>query len=124
MFLIELYIVVTPLSVTENPSSKDSTDGESVTFSVVATGTPALNYQWRVRFAPNPAHDINDRDSRGKYSGAHTNVLTVGNLIQADNGHYSVVVTNQVSSVTSREAQLKVARTLKCFVTLYDWNLL
>ena len=115
LFLIELYIVVTPPSITENPSSKDSTDGQSVTFSVVASGAPALSYQWRVRFAPNPAHDINDGDSRGKYSGAHTNVLTVGNLTQADSRRYSVVVTNQAGSVTSGEARLGVARRLQEF---------
>lgn len=81
----------------------------------MATGNPAPNYKWRVRFAPSPPHEIDDSDSRGKYSGAHTNTLTICNLTQADSGQYSVVVTNQAGSVTSGEARLKVTRTL-CLV--------
>ncbi|HEU4399524.1 MAG TPA: PQQ-dependent sugar dehydrogenase [Actinomycetota bacterium] len=69
--------------------------GGSASFSVVASGTPPLGYQWRRNGANIP--------------GATGTSYTLTNAQAADNGaRFSVVVTNQYGSVTSREALLTV----------------
>ncbi|MFN0068111.1 MAG: lamin tail domain-containing protein [Limisphaerales bacterium] len=80
--------IVTP------PQSQSRTAGGTATFSVVATGTPPLFYQWL--FGPNPL-------------GAQTNgTLTLTNISAANAGEYRVVVSNAVDSVTSAAATLTV----------------
>jgi len=69
--------------------------GGSATFSVVASGTAPLGYQWRRNGASIP--------------GATGASYTLNNVQAADNGaRFSVVVTNQYGSATSREALLTV----------------
>ena len=79
-------------AITTQPSSQTVPVGNSVTFSVVATGTPTPTYQWR-------------KDGVA-IAGATQTSLTLANLGLADGGSYSVVVTNAASSVTSNAALL------------------
>jgi len=68
--------------------------GTNVTFTVVATGTAPLSYQW----AFNGTNIV----------GANSDQLTLTNVQPADAGSYSVVVSNSVNSVTSIAATLTV----------------
>ena len=79
-------------AITTQPSSQTVPVGNSVIFSVVATGTPTPTYQWR-------------KDGVA-IAGATQTSLTIANLGLADGGSYSVVVTNAASSVTSNAALL------------------
>jgi alpha-tubulin suppressor-like RCC1 family protein len=63
-----------------------------VTFSVMATSTFPLSYQWRKSF---------------NISGATNRLLTLGNLHRASGGYYSVTVTN-LFGTTNVEARLRV----------------
>jgi hypothetical protein len=81
-------------SITTQPASQTANSGSNVTFSVVATGSPAPTYQWQ-----KTAINI---------SGATSSTLTLDAVTSANAGTYTVVVTNSVASVVSQPAVLTV----------------
>src|SRR6185369_7241677 len=84
---------VAPLIVSQ-PESQTVMAGNSVSFSVVASGTAPLRYQWRFVGT--------------NLSGATNATLFLGNVQTDEAGAYSVVVANSVNSVTSSNATLTV----------------
>ena len=92
-------LTVTPAptapKITTQPASQSVQAGQSATFSVVATGTAPLNYQWR----------RNGTAIAGATSALYKTPATTS----ADNGAvYSVVVSNTLGSITSGNATLTV----------------
>jgi hypothetical protein len=83
-----------PPTITSQPQSLMVFEGQTATFSVVASGTPSLRYQWRRNGDPVPAGT------------EPTLVLTDVQLGQA--GDYSVEVSNAGGSVLSSNAVLMV----------------
>lgn len=81
-------------SISIHPQSQTKTVGESVTFSVTASGTTPLSYQWR-------KGGIN-------ITGATGSSYTISSLVVADAGSYDVVVSNDCGTVTSNAATLTV----------------
>src|SRR6266702_4628092 len=84
--------VLLPPSITSQPAIQIMTVGATATFTVAATGTAPLAYQWR----------FNDANLAGKTN----RILVLSNVQSANAGNYSVVVTNAFGSVTSRVAVL------------------
>ena len=83
-------------AITTQPAAQTVTEGQTATFSVTATGTAFLGYQWK-----KDGVDI---------SGATSSTYTTPATSSADsNAVFSVVVTNSVSTVTSSSARLTVA---------------
>ncbi|MDP1578696.1 MAG: putative Ig domain-containing protein [Candidatus Didemnitutus sp.] len=80
--------------ISSHPLAQTKNVGESVTFSVVASGAPVPTYQWR-----KAGNDI---------SGATLSSYTINSLVQADAGNYSVNVTNAAGSALSNIAGLTV----------------
>jgi hypothetical protein len=86
--------VVAP-SITAQPSSQTVTAGQLATFSVTATGTAPLSYQWQKNGAA--------------ISGAISSSFTTPVETTSDNGaQFTVVVRNSVGNVTSNAATLIV----------------
>jgi len=83
-----------PLEIATQPQSQSVTSGDPVTFSVTATGEGTLYYQWRL-----DGVDIAE---------ATDATLTISNVQPIDAGDYSVVVTDDMASVTSDNATLTV----------------
>ena len=82
-------------SVTTQPASQTVTAGQTASFSVAATGTAPLAYQWRKNSAA--------------ISGATSSSYTSPATISSDNGaQFTVLVSNSVGSVTSNAATLTV----------------
>ncbi len=81
-------------SITSQPKSQTVNVGSSVTFSVTATGTEPLSYQWYKGASP--------------ISGATGSSYTISSVTTNDNGSYFVIVTNSVASAASSEATLTV----------------
>lgn len=86
--------VVTAPAITTQPASKTVTAGGSATFSVVATGSATLTYQWKF--------------NGSAISGATATSYTINNCQSANAGSYTVTVTNSAGSVTSSAATLTV----------------
>ena len=79
-----------PPTITVPPESQTTNAGANVSFSVTATGTAPLSYQWRQDGVP--------------LSGQTSNVLVFSAVTTNDAGSYDVVVTNVAGSVTSSPA--------------------
>ena len=83
-------------SITTQPASQSVTAGQTASFSVAATGTAPLNYQWNKNGAA--------------ISGATSSSYTTTPTASSDNGAlFTVVVSNTVGSVTSSVATLTVS---------------
>ena len=80
-------------SITDQPDSQTVNEGDNVTFTVVADGTPSLSYQWK-KGAANV--------------GTNAPSYTINNATPADDGNYTVVITNGCGSTTSSVATLTV----------------
>ncbi len=92
--------------ITSQPQNRTVAAGDNVTFSVGASGTAPLSYQWK----------FNGTD----ISGATASAYTLLNVQSANQGSYSVLVTNSLGSTLSANATLTVTAGLPG--TLAQWN--
>ena len=86
--------LIIPATITQQPQSANVQPGSNVNFSVVATSSSPITYQWR----------FNDVD----IPGANNSTLTLTNVQEEQAGNYLVVVTDAVGSIRSDVAVLRV----------------
>lgn len=86
--------VHTAPSISTHPSNETIIEGNPVTLSVLATGNPAPDYQWK-------KNNVN-------IPGANSNTYQISSSDRNDAGSYTVVVSNVVSSITSNVAVLTI----------------
>ncbi|MDB6125846.1 MAG: Immunoglobulin I-set domain protein [Pedosphaera sp.] len=93
---IPVPIAAIPPAITTQPTDKTNSvfQGDSAFFSVVASGTSPLAYQWR----KNGANILS----------ATTNLLSFASVQPSDSANYTVVITNSAGSVTSSIVRLTV----------------
>lgn len=84
----------TAVQITTQPANVTATVGQTAAFTVVATGSAPLYYQWRK----------NNKDMVG----ATSDTLTINNVQGSDADRYRVIVSNSVSTATSSWATLTV----------------
>ncbi|MBN8527045.1 MAG: immunoglobulin domain-containing protein, partial [Planctomycetes bacterium] len=84
--------VVAP-AITAQPASQTLSVGQSASFTVVASGTAPLTYQWT---------------RNGAVVGGNSATLTIADAQVADMGSYTCTVTNSAGSATSNVALLTV----------------
>ena len=94
-------VVGTPPAIQFQPSSITVDEGETVDFSVAASGTGPLNYRWLF-------NTTNLLADGGNIGGATTVNLTLFNTLLTQGGDYSVIVSNAAGSITSLVARLTV----------------
>ncbi len=87
-------------SIGSQPQSLTVDSGNPAVFSVTASGTAPLGYQWR-------KNGSNLTDG-GNISGLATSTLSLSTTLSTDAGSYTVVVTNSAGSATSSAAILTV----------------
>lgn len=87
--------VLVPPAITTQPQSQTVTVSNNATFTVVATGTAPLTYQWRF-------------NTNTPLTGATNSTLALNNVQTNDAGAYQVVVANAAGAVTSAVAVLTV----------------
>jgi hypothetical protein len=87
-------------SITTHPSAASVSAGASASFTVAASGTTPLTYQWQ--------KNSSNLSNGGDISGATTTTLTIANCEEADEGNYRCVVTNACGNATSNNAWLDV----------------
>lgn len=87
--------VTTPPAITSQPTSQTVSVGQTATFSVTATGTAPLTYQWRKNGA--------------NIASATASTYTTPATVSADTGaQFTVIVNNAAGAVTSNVATLTV----------------
>lgn len=89
---------VTAPSITQQPTSQTVSAGQSATFSVTASGTAPLSYQWQKLVSGNWVN----------ISGATSPTFTRSSAQASDAGQYEVVVTNSAGTVVSNTVALTV----------------
>src|SRR5215472_8029225 len=91
-------------AMTVQPANQTVTAGQSATFSVTATGTAPLSYQWQ--------------KNGTAISGATSATYTTPPTTSADNGaQFNVVVSNSAGTVTSTNATLTVTAAAALTIT-------
>ncbi|MBC8244538.1 MAG: immunoglobulin domain-containing protein, partial [Verrucomicrobia bacterium] len=95
MFSREAEVVVDePVSITVQPSGATLLQGEEAVMWVLAKGSEPLSYQWQ-------------KDGVALEGQTETS-LTLSDAVEADEGNYSVIITNPVGFEVSAEALVKV----------------
>lgn len=87
-------------TITSQPVGETAALGATVTFSVAATASGPITYQWR-------KNGLALADG-GKVTGATSATLQLANVAASDAGDYSVVVTNAAIEVNSAPATLSI----------------
>ncbi len=90
-------------AVTSQPAGVTNVAGGSASFSVTATGTAPLAYQWRLAGA--------------NLTGATTTPLNLSQIRTSQAGNYTVVITNSLGAITSSVAMLGVTTPLPPTIT-------
>ncbi len=85
-----------PPRIVSQPQSQTAWPGQDALFSVVATGTPPLSYQWFF-------------NTNTPLAGATNSSFTISGVQSNDAGGYSVVVANPLGAVTSLVATLTIS---------------
>jgi endonuclease/exonuclease/phosphatase family metal-dependent hydrolase len=103
-----LVLTNAPPAITTQPQNQSVLAGQTTTFSVAATGTPPLNYQWFFNGT--------------NIAGATANPFTLAQVQRTNMGNYSVVITNLAGSVTSSAASLTVIFTNPAVFAQWNFN--
>ena len=85
---------------------KDAVPGKPVTFSIQATGTEPLNYQWECKIGGGSG-EWQSRDVES-FRGANSSTLTIPSVQKSNEGSYRCIVSNCAGSETSQCGTLTV----------------
>jgi hypothetical protein len=104
--VLDWYGVVAP-AITLQPKSVAVFDGAKAQFTVNASGTPPLAYQWRLN-----GTNVNLLPDSANFTGANSNVLTVLSVTTNDLGSYHLIVTSTLGygTATSSNALLAIVQ--------------
>ncbi len=89
-----IYTNVSAPAITDQPDNVEVSAGQAASFSVSASGSSPLSYQWQ--------------KGGSNISGATSSTYSISNAALADAGNYRVIVSNSVGSVASNAAILTV----------------
>jgi uncharacterized repeat protein (TIGR03803 family) len=112
-----LQIIVSPPYIASDPVDQTVLVGATATFEVEAFGDMPLFFQWQ--------KNGTNLTNSGTISGSATSALTVSSATAADQGTYSVVVSNALEEVASLGAVLTVVPTVAPGLgleTIYAFN--
>ena len=91
-----------PPRITTHPRGvKDAVPSKPVTFSIQATGTEPLNYQWKLKSG-------GESEGWQRFSGANNSTFIIPSVQKSNEGSYCCTVSNCAGSETSECATLTV----------------
>ena len=88
--------------------SRDVVAEENITFSIQATGTQPLSYQWHSKSLGNDWQPLPSGGDR--IHGVETTTLTITGVQKSHEGSYRCIVTNCAGSEASWPAELTVGK--------------
>ena len=92
--------VLSPPTITQQPTNQAVLDGAAATFTVGATGGLPLYYQWQ--------YNSNNLSDGGSISGSTTTNLTISNVSATNIGYYNVIVSNVAGVAISSNVLLTI----------------
>ena len=95
--------------ITTHPQQlKDAVPGETLAFTVQASGTEPLNHQWEIKTGDESGEwQSCDVES---FPGANSSTLTIPSVQKSDEGSYRCTVSNIVGTQTSKPVKLSVGK--------------
>ena len=97
----------TTASIAQQPQNVTANEGDSVSFTVVPSGSGSASFQWRLG-------GIDVVDNPPRITGATTGTLTINPVEAGDAGSYDAIVTTTCGPVTSDPATLTVNSGIPC----------
>ena len=86
----------------------DTVPGETLAFTIQASGTEPLNYQWEIKTGDgNGEWQSCDVE---RFPGANSSTLTIPSVQKSNEGSYHCVVSNIVGSQTSEPVNLNIGK--------------
>ena len=108
LFLLFNYVADPPGVTTQPQDLKDAVPGSVVMFTVEATGTDPLGYQWEWK----PVGERNEWQPV-EISGSDQFTLTIPSVQKSNEGSYHCVISNCAGSQISNPVQLSVGKKSK-----------
>ena len=98
-----------PPRITAHPQQlKDTVPGETLAFTIQASGTEPLNYQWEIETGDGSGEwqscDVE------KFPGANCSTFIIPSVQKSNEGLYHCVVSNIVGSQTSEPVNLNIGK--------------
>jgi len=84
------------LKITKQPINQTIKKGHTATFSVEASGTSPLKYQWR--------QNLTDLVNDSRIKGANAAIITIENVTKNDVGNYDCIIEDEIGNVTTSSA--------------------
>ena len=107
-----LLLAADPPTITQHPEELNGVaPGKLVTFTVQATGTEPLTYQWQWKPAGEGSKEWQKCNLK-RFPGANSSMLTIPSVQQSNEGSYCCTINNPVGSQTSKPAVLSVGKIL------------
>ena len=109
-----LFTIDDPPKVTDHPKSlKDAVPDKPVTFTIQATGTEPLHYQWQWKLKTGDGNKGWLPCDVERFPGANSSTMTIRSVQKSNEGSYCCTVSNNAGSETTECATLTVGELKK-----------
>ena len=109
-FFLFLHTADPPRVTTHPKGLKDAVPGHPVTFTVHATGTEPLNYQWRWTLVGSGDESEKEEWQLCDVKRSNSRTLSISGVKKSNEGSYHCVISNCAGSQTSESAVLSVGK--------------
>ena len=109
-FFVFLHTADPPRVTTHPKGVKDAVPGQPVTFTVHATGTEPLSYQWRWTLVGSGDESAKEEWQLCDVKRSNSRTLSISSVQKSNEGSYHCVISNCAGSLTSQSAVLSVGK--------------
>ena len=103
---VSIHAAKLPRITTHPQQLKDAVPGETLAFTVQASGTEPLSYQWEIKTG-DESGEWQSCDVE-RFPGANSSTLTIPSVQKSNEGSYRCIVSNCAGSETSEHATITV----------------
>jgi len=103
MHLAITFFLAEPPRIEQHPEGlKDAIPSQAVRFTIQATGTKPMSYQW--------SHKPPGKEDWSKLQGKDHSTLSIPSVQKSNEGSYCCIVSNCAATETSKSAELSVGK--------------